>query len=268
MKIFINENKKIVNSTCTLFDAKDLFKKDADILIINGFPVQENKILNENDRITLIKKGEIPKEDELESLLISRHTLGVYEKFKKGKVAIAGLGGLGSSVAISLARSGVGTLLLIDYDVVEPSNLNRQCYFIKQIGKYKTDALEEVIREINPFIKVIKKTCYLDQYNMMEILDDFSIIVEAFDDPKCKATLANYILTRDREKYLISASGMAGCFSCNSIKTEKLRSRFYICGDKVSECKEGSGLMAPRVGVTANHEANMVLRLLLNEEEV
>lgn len=268
MKIFINDKEKIVSSTCTLFEAKNLFKTDADVVIVNGFPTLEDIVLNENDRVTLIKKGEIPKEDELESLLISRHTLGVYEKFKKGRVAIVGLGGLGSSVAISLARSGVGTLLLVDYDVVEPSNLNRQHYFIKQIGKYKTEALEEIINEINPFIKVIKKTCYLNNDNMIEILGDFPIVVEAFDDPKCKANLANYILTKDREKYLISASGMAGNYSCNSIKTTKLKNKFYIVGDRVSECKEGQGLMAPRVSATASHQSNMVLRLLLDEEEV
>lgn len=110
-------------------------------VIVNGFQTSENAVLKEQDEIFFIPKGEFPPKEQLEAMMSARHTPGVHEKLKRGKVAIAGLGGLGSAIAVMLARIGVGHLLLVDYDVVEPSNLNRQSYYISHLGMKKTDAL-------------------------------------------------------------------------------------------------------------------------------
>ena len=84
--------------------------------------------------------------------MASRHTPGVHALLKQACVGIAGVGGLGSAVAVSLARIGVGKLIIADFDVVEPSNLNRQQYFVDQLGYFKVDALTENLRRINPYV--------------------------------------------------------------------------------------------------------------------
>lgn len=268
MKIFINEKPMIVKDKAMAFDIKDTVKPEADIIILNGFIIKENTVLNDNDKLVLIKRGERPSKDELEYLLVSRHTPGVHEKVRKSCVGIAGIGGLGSNVAISLARLGIGKLILIDFDVVEPSNLNRQQYFVKHVGMFKTEAIKELIYEINPYVEVETINTYLDKDNIKECFNEADIVVEAFDNPECKAELINTLLTECKEKYIVAASGLAGYYSNNTIKTKKIRDRFYLVGDEVSEAKPGCGLMAPRVAIAANHQANTVLRIILGEEDV
>lgn len=269
MRIYVNEKSLDIAENTTAFSVRDLIKKDADIILLNGGVLCENEdvLLKENDKLTLIQKGEVPKKEELEAILIARHTLTVHKRIKKASVGIAGLGGLGSNAAISLARIGIGKLLLVDFDVVEPSNLNRQQYFIRHIGMPKTEALKELLKEINPFVQVETKNVYLDKGNIEDCFRNVDIIVEAFDDPKSKATLANIILTRFPDKFIVGASGIAGYFSSNTIKTKKIRKGFYMVGDGISESKSGCGLMAPRVAIAANHQANMVLRIILEKED-
>jgi len=213
-------------------------------------------------------KGVMPSKNEFESILSARHTPEVYEKLKKSKVAIAGLGGLGSNIAIMLARTGIGHLLLVDFDTVEPSNLNRQHYFIRHLSIPKTSALKQQIRDINPFIKVKTKNVYVDEKNIEDLFHGYEIICEAFDNPVCKATLVNTILTELPSTKIVAASGMAGYFSSNSIKTERKIKNLYICGDFINGAKPGTGLMSPRVQICAGHQANMIVRLLLGIEDV
>ncbi|AZR73198.1 thiamine biosynthesis protein ThiF [Anoxybacter fermentans] len=268
MNIFVNERNFTIKEGTTAFEVRDMVKKDADIVVLNGFIIREDMILKENDKLTLIKRGEIPDKNELEALLIARHTPGVHEKVKKAYIGIAGLGGLGSNVAISLARIGIGRLLLVDFDVVEPSNLNRQQYFIKHIGMLKTEAMKDIISQINPFVKVDIKNAYLDENNISDIFSKVDIIVEAFDNPHSKATLVNTVLNKMPGKIIVAASGMAGYFSNNTIVTRKIKNNFYLVGDGISEAKPGCGLMAPRVCIAANHQANTVLRLIMGEKGV
>lgn len=268
MQLFINELLVNIDEDIVTVDkVKEKYKKDADIIILNGHPVDAyvDLELYENDRVTLIKRGEIPKFEELENLMVSRHTPNVHYKLKNGKVAILGIGGLGSNIAISLARIGVGTLILADLDIVEPSNLNRQQYFINDIGKYKTEALKNNIENINPFIEVETINKIIDSSNIHEF-GNVDIIIEAFDNPKYKAEIANNILTKMRDKYLISSSGVAGYYDSNIIKTRKIRDKFYICGDEINEAKEGDGLMAPRVAICANHMANLATKILIEDK--
>ncbi|QZY55303.1 sulfur carrier protein ThiS adenylyltransferase ThiF [Crassaminicella profunda] len=268
MRIYVNEKPVVVNERATAFGIRDFVKKDADIVVLNGFILREDAPLKKDDRLTLIIRGEIPNEEELEALLVARHTPGVHEKVKKACVGIAGLGGLGSNIAVSLARLGIGKLILIDFDVVEPSNLNRQQYFTKHIGMKKTEAIKDVLKNINPFVDIESKDLYLDENNIKDCFEDVDIIVEAFDDPTCKATLVNTVLSKFPKKYIVAASGMAGYFSNNTIKTKRISSHFYLVGDECSEAHPGCGLMAPRVAIAANHQANMVLRIVLEEYEI
>jgi sulfur carrier protein ThiS adenylyltransferase len=241
--------------------------KQRDVIIINGYQTSENRKLSEHDEISVIEKGVIPKQSELESMMVARHTPQVHSKVKVAKVAIAGLGGLGSNIAVMLARTGIGNLMLVDFDVVEPSNLNRQNYYISHLGLEKTVALKQQIKEINPFIDVMIKTVRVEQANVVELFTGYDIICEAFDNPEAKAMLVNTVLERLNDVKIVAASGMAGYTSSNHIKTERKMRNLYLCGDFENGARIGNGLMAPRVQICAGHQANMVLRLLLGLEE-
>lgn len=212
-------------------------------------------------------KTDITKE-QLYEALNERHSKAVQEKLSAARIAIAGLGGLGSNVAVALARIGVGHLHLIDFDEVDVTNLNRQQYFIRHLGMPKTDALHSEINEINPFLDIHTDCIKITEQNLVSLFKDDEIICEAFDNPEAKALLVNGIMEHYPEKKLVAASGMAGFESSNLIRTRQVSSNFYLCGDEMTEPAYARGLMAPRVAVCAAHEANMITRLILGEETV
>lgn len=201
------------------------------------------------------------------SALEQRHGHLLQQKFTSATVAVCGLGGLGSNIALSLARAGIGTLILIDFDRVDITNLHRQQYKADQIGSYKTDALTENLLEIAPYIKIRAHTESLTAENYKRLLKDADIICEAFDQAEAKAMLANHVLDTMPDKYYIAASGMAGIDSANLIQTKKIMNRFYLCGDGVSDVTDSAGLLSSRVMVCAAHQAHMVLRILAEQFE-
>ena len=203
--------------------------------------------------------------DLKEEDLLERNVKGIAKKLKKAKVCILGLGGLGSNVAVLLARSGIGYLKLIDFDVVEVSNLNRQQYRISHIGIKKTEAIKTIIKEINPFVEIDTLDIKVDRENILSVVEDIEIVVEAFDRAETKAMAIEELLT-NKNKIVISASGMAGLGSANEIITRKIRDNFYLIGDSYSDYEEYSGIMSTRVMLCAAHQANMVLRLILGEK--
>lgn len=206
--------------------------------------------------------------EQINEALYERHTSEIQELLSRGNVAIAGLGGLGSNIAYSLARIGVGHLHLIDFDVVDITNLNRQQYFIEHLGMYKTDALKSLLQKINPYLDIHTDCVKVTEENLTELFKDNDIICEAFDCPEAKSMLVNGILEHFPEKKLVSASGMAGYESSNTIRTRRITRNFYLCGDRTTESVPGKGLMAPRVAICAAHQANMITRLILGEENV
>lgn len=204
-------------------------------------------------------------EKELLNALIMRHGKELYTKFKNATVAVCGLGGLGSAVALMLARAGVGHLHLIDFDKVDVSNLNRQQYSLNQVGMYKTQALKENILSACPYCEVLLHNTKITEKNISELLKDDDIICEAFDNAECKAMLLNEVAQNLRDKYLICASGMAGLRCANEIKTKKITEKIYICGDFKSDVDNGGTLFSSRVMVCAAHQANIILRIIAND---
>lgn len=267
IQIKMNEKEISIPSDTTLFHLKDQFKPNADVIIYNGFPVNSDRPLIEGDALVFIKKGETPSSEEFESLMMSRHTPGIHQKIKKSIVGIAGLGGLGSAISIALARIGVGRLILVDFDVVEPSNLNRQQYFVHQIGMPKVEALQKNIATINPYVKIQTHQEKLDWNNVERIFKEAEVVVEAFDRAEEKAMLINAVSEKLPDKYIVAASGVAGYGDNNEIKTVRFSSKILIVGDQKTAAQPGIGLMAPRVGIAAHHQANTVLRILLGEEK-
>ena len=203
--------------------------------------------------------------DLKEEDLFKRNVKDIAKKLKKAKVCILGLGGLGSNVAVLLARSGIGYLKLIDFDVVEASNLNRQQYRISHIGIKKTEAIKTIIKEINPFVEIDTLDIKVDRENILSIVEDIEIVVEAFDRAETKAMAIEELLT-NKNKIVVSASGMAGLGPANEIVTRKIKDNFYLIGDNYSDYEEYSGIMSTRVMLCAAHQANMVLRLILGEK--
>lgn len=267
MKIIVN-GKNIEVNCHTAFEVRDQIGRESDIVILNGFQINEDSQIVENDILTIIRRGTMPKEEELESMMMARHTPYVHQKLKKGKVAIAGLGGLGSNIAIMLARIGVGHLLLVDFDIVEPSNLNRQSYYIRHLGMAKTEALKKQIEEINPFIELKIHQIKVKEDNVKLLFEGYDILCEAFDNPRAKSMLINTALEQLEDVKVVSASGMAGYESSNLIQTTKRMKHLYLCGDLKNGAQIGRGLMAPRVQICAGHQANMILRLLLGIEDI
>ena len=239
----------------------------------------------------MANKTTIPTKEQMQHTLEERHGKELQQAFSNAAVAICGLGGLGSNIAVSLARAGIGKLILIDFARVDISNLHRQQYKPTQIGLYKTEALASNLKEIAPYFEIRCHTTKITENNFQNLLSDTDIICEAFDNPEAKAMLVNGILEHMPKKYLIAASGMAGLYSSNSIKTRRITRHFYLCGDEVSEVSANTsdstsgtnsntheseppcilpqniGLVSSRVMLCAAHQAHMVLRILAQEYE-
>lgn len=192
------------------------------------------------------------------------HTPGVAEKLKTMTIGIAGLGGLGSNAAVSLARTGIGKLLLIDFDIVELSNLNRQSYFLEHVGMYKTDAILDIISRINPFINLELKQDTITAHNCMSLFKNVDLVIEAVDLAETKEMIIESILTESETIPIIAGSGMAG-YGKNSIITETKLGRLRLMGDDISEVNTGVPLMAPRVSIVSSMQANAALEVLLGD---
>jgi sulfur carrier protein ThiS adenylyltransferase len=264
MEIFVNEQSQSVSEGMMVGKLRDEKKPRADVIIVNGYPCGDDYVLLEGDHVILIAKGEIPAREELEALMSARHSPGVHEHMKTAVVGVAGLGGLGSSVSIALARMGIGTLIIADHDIVEPSNLNRQQYFIDQIGMAKTDAMKKIMARVNPYVQVDAHRIVLTKQNIPEIFEKADIIVECFDRAEEKTMILETVAEFLPEVYVIGASGLAGYGDSNSIQTQRIGERIFVIGDMERAAGPGQGLMAPRVGIAAHHQANLVVSLLID----
>ena len=180
-------------------------------------------------------------------------------------VGIMGLGGLGSAVAVALARSGVGCLRLADFDRIEADNLQRQYYFFDQLGRLKTEALQDIISRINPGIKVELINERLGASLMVHYFNDVDVLVECFDQAESKAEALRTVLTVMPQVAYVGASGVAGCGDNNLIQTRQIRKGVYLVGDMESEVEPERKLVAARVGIAAHHQANQVIRILLGK---
>jgi sulfur carrier protein ThiS adenylyltransferase len=181
------------------------------------------------------------------------------------RVGIAGAGGLGSNCAAALARSGVGTLVIADFDFIEPINLNRQFYFIEQIGLRKTDALKENLLRIDKDIKVLVHRVELTRENIPDIFSGCDVIVEAFDKAEMKEMLIETVQAKLPGIPLVVGSGMAGWGNNESIKCRKIDDFLYVCGDESTEVSEEIPPMAPRVGIVSHMQANVVIDILMKK---
>lgn len=188
-------------------------------------------------------------------------------RLARSHVAIVGCGGLGSNVAAMLLRSGVGELTLIDFDLVEHTNLNRQLYFADQIGRPKTEALAETLRRIVPAVRLNLVQQCVTEHDLVGIVAGAHVVIEAVDRADVKAMIANTLLREHPEIPLVGASGLAGLDSANAVVTERMVDSYYLVGDLVSDVHLGHSLFASRVMVAAAHQAHAAIRILLGYPE-
>jgi sulfur carrier protein ThiS adenylyltransferase len=184
-------------------------------------------------------------------------------RIRQTRIGIAGAGGLGSNCAVNLVRCGFEDFTIVDFDKIEPSNLNRQSFFSDQIGTAKVTALAENLRRINPALQLTMHQLRLDQGNLAEIFADCNAVVEAFDNPVCKAMVAQAFARS--QKLLVCASGLAGFGDSDRITTRRIHERFYIVGDQRSEVSGDVKPYAPCVAIAAAKQADVVLSWVLRE---
>ena len=204
----------------------------------------------------------MPSREEFVAALATRHGEELQKRLGDARVAVCGLGGLGSNIAIALARAGVGHLHLIDFDCVDLSNLNRQQYFVSQLGMPKTEAMRENLRQIAPYCEVLTDQLRMTSANLTQLLANEQVVCEAFDSPEAKAMLVNGVLEHFPKTWLVAGNGMAGLEDANRIQTRRISSHFFLCGDGESDVKSCGSLFAARVMACAAHQALTVIRIL------
>ena len=185
------------------------------------------------------------------------------EKFKKIQTAIvgiAGCGGLGSNCAFNLVRSGVKNLVLVDFDIIDTKNINRQFYFLDQIDKVKVEALKENLLRINPDLNLTVVNKKLNRDNIKIIFKNCAFIVEAFDVSEYKKMIVEEAARL--KKAIVSVSGVAGIGKSDDIKIKKINDSFYMVGDMISDVKENPPF-SPRVNVAAAKQADIVLEWII-----
>lgn len=264
MKIFINQKEYFTNAK-TLKELKKELNQNPEILIIDGFACNEDEIIEDGSKIFFLKKDEIPT--NLNDIIRARNHPFINKSIKNHSIGIAGVGGLGSTLAISLARVGLN-MNLVDFDIVDITNLNRQQYQIQDIAKFKTDALKEHILKINPNLNIKSINTRLNKNNLFSIFKDCSIICECFDDANSKKELIDESSKSLKDKIIISTSGMAGWGKSLDFKILKFSKNVFVVGDLNSFASRQNSLMAPRVGICANIVANLVLEILTSKEEL
>lgn len=190
----------------------------------------------------------------------------IRNRLRDKTVGIAGCGGLGSNCAVALARVGVGKLVIADFDQVEQSNLNRQYFFADQVGKSKVNALAENIGRIDPEVRVEGHETTLSPDNIPLIYKDCDVIVEAFDKAEMKHMIIETVMESMPGRPLVCGVGLAG-WGDNQVIGQKMYENIYICGDMTNEVSPDFPPLAPRVGIVANMEANLVLEILLGKME-
>lgn len=264
MNIRVNE-KHVSFDGREAFEVTGKYKPDTDIIIQNGHIVKPNSPVSDGDIFYLIKRGEKPTEDEMRYLLTARHTPKVAERMAGVKMAVCGLGGLGSNIALALARMGIGELQLIDYDVIVPSNINRQQYYIDQIGMKKTDATLENLKRVNPYVKYDMRDMFITKDSVNGFFDGCDVIIEAFDGAETKAMFIMEASKCYPDALIVGASGVAGLTSHEKFRVINAGKNVKLVGDFETAAQVGRGLMSTRVTIAAGIQANIAVRHVLSD---
>ena len=207
--------------------------------------------------------GELVVGNKFEKGLLKYFTIESLKKIRSVKIGIAGAGGLGSNCAMNLVRCGFNDFIIIDFDKIDESNLNRQFYFVEQIGMFKTEALKQNLKNINPDLKIETYCVRLKKGEFKKYFITCDIIVEAFDSVESKKNLIDELGTTG--KLVVAASGIAGYGNTDNIIIKKLGKKLFIAGDFVSEVSKELPPLSPGVMIAASKQADVILKYVLDE---
>ena len=188
-------------------------------------------------------------------------------RLKKAKIGIAGAGGLGSNAAIALARAGVGHLTIVDFDRVDESNLNRQYYFLEQVGEYKVEALRENIERAVSGCEVVPLKLRLEPGKMAEPFSEMDLVIEALDEARMKVRLIEEVLLNLPDTPIIAASGVGGIGGTERVRVHRTGNLYLIEDPEAGSTCDAQVMLGPRVGLFAHYQASIALELLVLKEE-
>ncbi|MCQ2071464.1 MAG: sulfur carrier protein ThiS adenylyltransferase ThiF [archaeon] len=248
----------------TLYGLRTKTFPDTDVVLVDG--VQATADLLVKDGMTVFFGKDPTGKGDMHSAMKARNSIAVKEGLKNACVGVAGLGGLGSNICEFLTRAGVGKLVICDFDRVDLSNMNRQNYLVRHLGMYKTDATEEMVHGMDPFVKVEKHTVMLDEGNIPGIFRDCDVVCEAFDRAENKAMILTTMATELPDIPLVCGNGMGGTDDPNRMVTKQFTDTITVCGDGTTGIETTDGVMAPRVNICAGHMANRVLQILQRKD--
>ena len=188
------------------------------------------------------------------------------QKLKAAKVLCVGTGGLGAPLALYLAAAGVGTLGLVDFDVVDASNLQRQIiHSTATVGKLKVDSAEQMLKGLNPFMNVVKHNTMLTSANALEIFKDYDIIADGTDNFQTRYLVNDAcVLTGKPNAYgsIFRFEGQASVFATEEGPCYRCLYPEPPPPGLVPSCAEGGvlGILPGLVGVI---QATEVIKLIL-----
>lgn len=233
------------------------------IALVNGRHEEPEETLKDGDSVILIPDGGFVN-SVAGQMLADRYTPEIHSKIRNARIGIAGLGGIGSHIAESLARVGIGHLVIVDFDKVDMTNLNRQNYFVEDIGKSKAECTAALLKRINPDLDLEVHDTRVTEGNAMSIFGGCDVVCEAFDTPQAKSMLVETVLFNDPGIVMVSVSGLAGFSDTDSMHCVRRMNRLFVCGDGVSDSSVGAGLTATRVMTCAGMAAHTALRIVID----
>ena len=202
--------------------------------------------------------------NQFEEALASAFGVGNLRKIQQATIGIAGAGGLGSNCAVNLVRSGFVNFVIVDFDKIEYSNLNRQFYFYNQVGLPKVEGLQKNLLGINPNLQLDVRQEKIEEHNVEAIFATCDVIVEAFDQASYKKMIVEHYIHSD--KLIVSASGIAGWSNSDDLKIHKIKENLYVIGDLSSAVGKDLPPCAPRVSIAAAKQADIILDYVLKGE--
>lgn len=259
MRIFVDGKEIDFSGT----SVGDLPRPDGALYaLVNGRHVDDGRPLKDEDNIVFVRKNS-PLERVIEDSLCQRYSEDIHSRISAAKIGIAGLGGIGSHLAMALVRSGVKNLVIADFDRVDATNLSRQNYSVNDIGFPKSDATGRILSSVSPGVRVESHDVLLNESNIPGIFKDCDIICEAMDGPESKAVFASCISESFPDKWLVCCSGMAGFGPTEEMTVKHPFRHMLVVGDGLSDNSE-HGLVASRVMTCAGMMAHAVVRLILD----
>jgi sulfur carrier protein ThiS adenylyltransferase len=267
IQLYINDTPCSVTEGTTLAQARANFLPEATYAILNTMANPGPDILlREHDRLYLYEHRLTFENNNLRDLILARQPRSATDKLRTACIGIAGAGGLGSVVSENLARAGVGRLVVADFDAIEPSNLNRQRYCMRQLGLPKAAALADNLRKSCPCVDINAIQERINADNCVRVFNTCDIVCECFDAAESKAALVTALRSQMPECIVVAASGLAGSGSARSITIRRVSANLYIVGDMHSDAASGTGLFATRIGIVASLQSHVAMQLILGEQ--